>query len=85
MIRVPIYKLNKQAKGEVIGYLTYDGKKIIPDQNPFTQYFASKPYSLVMGKERKTLSPDKEPEEWLRNLGHNLHGSYLWAGEAEET
>lgn len=81
MLRVPIYMINV-SPDQPIGYVTWDGRelKAEPDNVPALHSILSRPLMAV----DEIISPQDDPEKWLRALPHNYGGSYTGAGEVEE-
>lgn len=83
-MKVPIYGLETGTPTR-LGYIIWDGQSIKCEPNiPSLQYWARKPYAVVVDGEYQFFYPDEDPEEWLANLSLGCRGSYLWAGKAEE-
>lgn len=83
MLRAPIYSLTERPEATKVGYIIWDGERlgVHPRDNSTLEAIAQEP--LWLGGE-DIITPESDPEKWLRSLYRGLHGSYLWAGQAEE-
>lgn len=84
MFRCAIYGLGeKTAQPSLLGYVLYDGHQIStdPPDAPGFQFILTRPVRVAPGER---VSPNENPDEWLRALPQAYQGSYFWAGPIEE-
>lgn len=83
MIRVPIVKREGFNGGsKILGHIYWDGQEIQcdPKDSPFLNYILSQPTIY----QETAVSPEEDPDKWIRALPDTYHGTYLWAGAVEE-
>lgn len=82
MARIPIYIATVSEDGP-IGHILWDGQQLSanPNDSPTLQSILDSPVAVGMD----VVNPDEDPEAWFKALPRNYRGSYVMAGEVEET
>lgn len=79
MIKVPMYRL-RNSTSQLVGWITLENGQLScePKDDISLLGVLTQP-----GFNGKVVSPNKDPETWIKALPSTFHGSYLWAGQPE--
>lgn len=84
-LKVEFYGLDNRGLDKLEGAITWDGSQLKTDPSDSNLLKNVLKIKVIAGEgdKQRYITPEEDPEEWLKSLYMNYTSAYLRAGKAE--